>query len=82
MKSCLVTIAFILMGLNALALARSEANRSMPRFDRQNENVTAVIGSNAVIPCYVNNLGDHKVISFLIIFNKNKIFHSLAIISK
>lgn len=62
MKGYFFAIVFIFMCLNGLALARSPATRALlPRFDRHNENVTVVIGSNAVIPCYVNNLGDYKV---------------------
>lgn len=33
----------------------------MPSFDRSSENVTVVIGNEAVLPCFINNLGDHKV---------------------
>jgi hypothetical protein len=36
---------------------------SMPTFDRHLENVTVIIGNTAVLPCYINNLGDHKVSS-------------------
>lgn len=33
----------------------------LPSFDRQNENVTVIIGNYAVLPCFISNLGDHKV---------------------
>jgi hypothetical protein len=33
-----------------------------PTFDRQSENVTVVIGNTALLSCFINNLGDHKVI--------------------
>lgn len=34
---------------------------AMPSFDRPSENVTVIIGNAAVLPCFINNLGDHKV---------------------
>ncbi len=34
---------------------------AVPNFDRPSENVTVIIGSFAILPCFVNNLGDHKV---------------------
>jgi hypothetical protein len=33
----------------------------MPTFDRQSENVTVIIGNSVVLPCFISNLGDHKV---------------------
>ena len=36
----------------------------LPSFDRQNENVTVIIGNYAVLPCFISNLGDHKVSLF------------------
>ena len=33
-----------------------------PTFDRQSENVTVTIGNTAILSCFINNLGDHKVI--------------------
>jgi len=33
----------------------------VPTFDRQNENVTVIIGNSVVLPCFISNLGDHKV---------------------
>lgn len=33
----------------------------MPSFDRTNENVTVIIGNSALLPCFISNLGDHKV---------------------
>jgi len=33
----------------------------VPSFDRTNENVTVIIGNSAVLPCFISNLGDHKV---------------------
>jgi len=32
-----------------------------PTFDKSNENVTVIIGNSAKLPCFINNLGDHKV---------------------
>ena len=32
-----------------------------PTFDRQNENVTVIIGNSAILSCFISNLGDHKV---------------------
>jgi hypothetical protein len=34
----------------------------MPSFDRPSENLTVIIGNAALLPCFINNLGDHKVI--------------------
>ena len=34
---------------------------AMPSFDRPSENVTVIIGNAAILPCFINNLGDHKV---------------------
>lgn len=51
---------------------------SMPTFDRFIENVTVIIGNNAILPCYINNIGDHKVcknlnfILFFILFTANQ----------
>lgn len=47
----------------------------LPTFDRTNENVTVIIGSAAVLPCFISNLGDHKVSDFLIV--KEYIFLNL-----
>jgi hypothetical protein len=33
----------------------------MPTFDRLSENVTVIIGNSVVLPCFISNLGDHKV---------------------
>lgn len=33
----------------------------MPSFDRSSENLTVIIGNSAVLPCFITNLGDHKV---------------------
>ena len=33
----------------------------MPTFDRAYENLTVIIGSSATLPCFITNLGDHKV---------------------
>ncbi len=33
----------------------------MPSFDRLTENVTVIIGNSVVLPCFISNLGDHKV---------------------
>ena len=32
-----------------------------PSFDRLTENITVVIGTSANLPCFISNLGDHKV---------------------
>jgi len=40
----------------------------MPSFDRPSENLTVIIGNAALLPCFINNLGDHKVI-YLILIN-------------
>ena len=32
-----------------------------PTFDRLSENVTVIVGNAALLPCFINNLGDHKV---------------------
>ncbi len=32
-----------------------------PTFDRTHENVSVVIGTSAVLPCLINDIGDHKV---------------------
>lgn len=41
----------------------------MSSFDRTSENVTIIIGNSVVLPCFISNLGDHKVslISLLIL---------------
>lgn len=54
---------FLWLNLGILAQARREVLKQTmrPHFDRPSENVTVVIGSFAVLPCYVNNIGDHKV---------------------
>jgi len=54
---------FIGVNLVILTLGRNPVIQKpvMPNFDRPSENVTVIIGSFAVLPCFVNNLGDHKV---------------------
>ena len=38
----------------------------MPTFDRSTDNVTIIIGNAAVLPCFINNLGDHKVFKMIL----------------
>jgi hypothetical protein len=40
------------------------ASSVKPTFDRTNENVTVIVGNTAVLPCFISNLGDHKVNTF------------------
>ena len=44
----------------------------VPSFDRTNENVTVIIGNSAVLPCFISNLGDHKVNDYYLTFNKSR----------
>ena len=64
----LLVVAFALVGVQAAAAASSSSGVESvpppavsPTFDRQSENVTATIGSAVVLPCFISNLGDHKV---------------------
>ena len=41
-----------------------------PSFDRHIENVTVVVGNTALLSCFINNLGDHKV-------KKNEFFFAI-----
>jgi hypothetical protein len=54
----LFTTSFIIANLLGSTLA------VVPTFDRSSENVTVIIGSSATLPCFISNLGDHKVTSF------------------
>ena len=63
----LVILAIICI-FNVLGeVTKSKKFAQQPRFDRRSENITVIIGSLAVLPCYVNNLGDHTVSIFLFI---------------
>lgn len=46
----------------------------LPTFDRSSENVTVIIGNSASLPCFISNLGDHRVriYSILAIFESYK----------
>jgi hypothetical protein len=66
---------FVILTVNILA---TSSTFIQPTFDKSNENVTVIIGNSAVLPCFINNLGDHKVFIyfdlyfFKIIINKQK----------
>ena len=53
----------VVWSLLHLAMAKSPVVKQLqhPQFDRPSENVTVTIGSLALLPCFINNLGDHKV---------------------
>lgn len=50
-------VLFTLSCLAAITMIRAVS----PTFDRPTENVTVIIGSSATLPCFISNLGDHKV---------------------
>lgn len=47
--------------LNLYNIFLCTATYLMPTFDRAYENLTVIIGSSATLPCFITNLGDHKV---------------------
>ncbi len=47
--------------VNVLATSTATGMFVQPSFDRPNENVTVIIGNSAILPCFISNLGDHKV---------------------
>lgn len=51
----------LLIVMNCLAITTTSGMFVQPTFDRPNENVTVIIGNSAVLPCFISNLGDHKV---------------------
>ena len=53
----LLIISFYLLFASFSSLVQAV----LPSFDRANENVTVIIGSSALLPCFISNLGDHKV---------------------
>ena len=63
MDSTYLIVNFLLMC--NLLIATTSAMFIQPTFDRTNENVTVIIGNSAVLPCFISNLGDHKVNIFL-----------------
>lgn len=63
MDSTYLIVNFLLMC--NLLIATTNAMFIQPTFDRTNENVTVIIGNSAVLPCFISNLGDHKVNIFL-----------------
>ena len=56
---------FVILTVNILA---TSSTFIQPTFDKSNENVTVIIGNSAVLPCFINNLGDHKVLYFDLYF--------------
>lgn len=60
----------VLFLLNLIATTTTDAMFVQPTFDRSSENVTVIIGNSAVLPCFISNLGDHKV-------NKQSFFFAL-----
>lgn len=59
-KHVLMLLLIILLNLLA-STTTTDAMFVQPSFDRASENVTVIIGNSAVLPCFISNLGDHKV---------------------
>lgn len=51
----------IKVGLIFLIFFVNDLLALLPKFERPSENVTVIFGSTALLPCYISNLGDHKV---------------------